>query len=183
VYDLVPLMKLPVLQYGLNQVTPFLKIPIEMITDESLFSGRPLSRYPGEPSRSGTLASLGATRAPTTEGELGFINILWNDKTVSDLFRFGKQATQLVDKLAGWPNIRGEIDVTNFAYWMEMTIGRMYRIDPQQTAFWAQRDNARLLATMETVARQAKDRGNMPAYNAVVNQLNLLRLTKPPSSR
>lgn len=184
-YDLVALTSdfsvTGVAEYIQENVSPILKLPLEQMLNKSFFTQRELSEVVGEPAKSATLAALGATRKATlTAGPLPFINLLWNEKNVTDLFRFGKQVTQVIDFLTNSSNFRGETDIDAAAFWVEMTLGRMYKIDPKATAFYAMRNEEAMHRTLERLARRAWKQRNMPAYHVFTRRLTQLRIARPP---
>jgi hypothetical protein len=186
VYDLVPAFHQSPLQFGRDALSPLIKVPLEQMVNEVFFSGAPIERVPAERARSGTLAALGATRrAPFGAGALGeaplsFINFIWNEKNMNDLFRFGKQVTQMVDWVMGTPDFRGDTSPALKAMVLELTIGRTYDIDPRFTALIASRENSSLLRRLERLAIEAERAGNITARNAMTARLNQLRFSQPP---
>lgn len=182
VYDLVPLMHQSPLQFGLNALSPILKVPLEQMVNETFFSGAPIEQVPGQLARSGTLAKLGATRRATfLGGPLPFINVLWNEKNLNDLFRFGKQINQMVDWLSNNPNFRGDKNITLGTMAVEMTIGRVYDIDPRFAGLVAQRRERGIIRDLQRLAIAAEREGNIVARNSLASRLNQLRLVTPPS--
>jgi hypothetical protein len=183
-YDLFPLASLEsqgLIQYGLNQTNPILKLPVEQMINYTIFQRRPIEAVPGEPARSGTLAKLGMTRRATAaEGApLGVINLLWNEKNL-DLFRIGKQVSRLFDWVTNHPNMSGDRNVSALAMLAELTVGRTIDLDPRLAGIFAQRDQRSLLRKLESRTRQAEREGNITARNSLVRQLNALRLATPP---
>lgn len=169
-----------VIEYGAQAVSPLLKLPFEQLMNKSLFTGRELQRVPGELSRSGTLSMLGMTKASTLEGPLGFVNVLWNEKNVMDLFRVGDQMVKVWDTIVGDANRRGETNHDMITTSIELLLGRLYQISPEETAYWALRDWKASYGTLASLKKRAYRDGNQAAalyYGTRMLQLELLRGT------
>jgi len=111
-------------------MTPFVKVPIEQLTNYSLYTGRKLEQIPGQRSKSFTLGSLGFSRRATTKGPLGVLNIALNESMFKTFFRPGGEiATKLIDPIFD-PDPGYAVTDRVVLATLSLALGRAYAIDP-----------------------------------------------------
>ena len=115
-----------------NGITPFLKFPIEQIMNKSLFTGRDIERFPGEPSRDFTLSRLGFSKTATTKGPLGIANIVMNDAALGNFFRLGKVAADTLNNIIDPKQWIGGDPSVSLVLW-DLMLGRGKFVDPEAT--------------------------------------------------
>lgn len=161
-----------------ESLTPLLKIPVEQALNRSMFTGADIENAPGELAKSGTLSRLGQTRRATNEGPLGIINLLWNQSNFDNLFRLGSQLTQVADAALNFTNKRGEEAAFDMMLFTELTLARIYQIDPEKTATWMNLRYNKLRSSFTRLRDQAIEEGNPTAeryYNQRLTNLELIR--------
>ena len=159
-------------------LTPFVKTPIEQLTNYSLYSGRDIEKYPGERSRSGVLGAVGFSRRATTEGPLGIANLLLNESNFRTFFRVG---SEVEGKLL--PLMNNIFDAKESDSWkmhmMALLIGRAYTIDPVQARAQLYRDWSTQYKKFVRIRDNAASRGDMRVAEDMDRMLTWLTLHQP----
>lgn len=117
-----------------DMVTPFLKIPLEQLFNESLFTRTELERAPGEPARSWTLRGLGFTR----RGQHRLFGVipmdaLTTESVVTDI-RAVNESLKWIDWLADNEKKVGRPTFT--ARLLDFIVGRLYASDPDRASYF-----------------------------------------------
>ena len=162
---------------ALEMVTPFLKYPVEQITNHSIFTGGEIERAPGEPARSFTLSSLGMSRRATSEGRAGLLNILWNESLVKNIRLMSSISKWMDEWIYGATNFRGE-DPSLAAQLSDLLIGRAYSVDPARALQWDQINWAREVKRASSFVRQGVKDGRQDLVDYGKSRLTHLHLIK-----
>ena len=114
-------------------LTPFLKVPFEILFNQSLFTDSEIDRLAkaggAEPSRSTALATFGFTRGVSTTGPLGLLNTILNDHLFKSFFRMGKVSVDILDSYLDKRNWIGGSPSMGTIIWA-LALGKGMVIDP-----------------------------------------------------
>lgn len=166
-------------QMIVDGITPFVKVPIEQLTNYSTYTGGKIENVPGERSSSFTLGSLGFSKRSTTQGPLGILNILLNDSLLKTFFRPGGEfSSKVVDAIFDPQVVGGETPGLKLALY-GLALGKAYLIDPNQARAgifrnWHSRQNQLL-----GLRNDALQSGDMKTVEDTDNMLAWLRLQYP----
>lgn len=126
-------------------LTPLLKVPAELAFDESLFTGRPLARAPGQPARSFTLSGLGLSRQA---------------EHVIRQVRPVRQLIDLLDEVKGQVKGTGEKNLGFTLALLDAGIARVYAVDPARGVLWTNQHEKELRSIGKWAIREGARTGN-----------------------
>lgn len=178
-YDVFRLMGDPgrTIQEGL---TPVLRVPIEQLSNRSLYTKGNIEDpdVPGQVSKSWSLSSLGFSRRVSTEGPLGYFNVILNDALFSNFFRPGKVVSKFIDSIGQNPTIDSEPPGI-LAGMLDLAFGRAYTIDPNEARAQIYRKWAATRTKLNGLARKAEAMGDDASSQQLRRLLLDLELRKP----
>jgi hypothetical protein len=182
VYEAYPLFTLnlggAVLDKGVGLLTPILKIPIEALTNKSLYTNRNIQNYSGEPAIGYTYSKLGFSKAITVDGPLGIANLILNEHIFKGIGR-------PIDVLAGL--VDSMIDDRTYTqakpfFWaglLDIVIGKSNQVSPEETREWFYTNWKKTEKMFKNQYEYALRHGDEEKAKFFSQLLNELRLTKP----
>lgn len=163
----------------LEGLTPILKVPIEQLSNKSLYrKGADIEKYSGEPSKSWTLSSLGFSKRATSEGPLGIFNVVLNDALFNNLFRPGKIVSKFIDSIGQKSTMESEPPGLIAAF-LDLLIGRAYTSDPNEARAQLYTDWNKHQKIIRGYANKAEADDNDAASQQLRRILLDLELRKP----
>lgn len=164
---------------ALQLMTPLLKIPIEQLMNQSMFTGEKIEEVPGQPAKGWTFSSLGMSRRMSMSGPLGVLNVLLNESLVKGAARPIDALASLLDGL-GDPRTTPQARPAWWAGVLDLALGRAYRYDPEKTRALQYRDWVNTQRKYQNLYKYSLEHGDDASGKFFLNELNKLRLTVPP---
>lgn len=165
-----------------NGLVPFIKVPIEQLTNLSLYTQRPIEQFEGQRARSFTLGAAGLSRRVSTEGPLSVANTILNESLFTSTFRAGNEVVKILDTLLDDRSYTKEKGTVTTAL-IGLLIGRSYLIDPEKTRAMVYRDWTSRINKMKSMHKYYQSVGDVRAAQDTLNMLNWLVLQNAPSDR
>jgi len=156
-------------------LTPFIKTPIEQLTNYSLYSSQPIEQVPGQRARSFSLGEAGFSRRVTTEGPLGVLNLVLNESLFRTFFRPGADfAIKVIDPIFDGkegPSIKLGV--------YALMLGKSYEIDPRQARMHIFRNWSARQKQLINLRNDAQEQGDIKSVEDANRMMAWLRLQYP----
>lgn len=167
-------------------ITPLFKVPVETLLTRTSFFMRtptgeaaPIEKVPGEPARGYIESRLGMTRAPSTQGPLGFLNTIWSEYWLKNTLRPVNEASRLFNKLLS----DRDTERSSFMNAMiDMFIGHSYEVDPEEARAFNLYEFGSRVKAFENRIRWLRKEGRDRDADFLSQKLAELYFTAPPGN-